>query len=81
MWIRNVLFRSIKARREREVFYSGTRLVTLTTQMPQDKSNRDKIRAAAKKMVEDKKALIAYSNGEISKEELRERGVRLAMPL
>lgn len=49
--------------------------------MTQDKSNKAKIIAAAQKMVEDKKALISYSNGEISKEELRERGVRLAMPL
>ena len=50
-------------------------------QMKQDKSHKETIIAAAKKMVEDKKALIAYSNGEISKEELRERGIELAMPL
>ena len=43
--------------------------------------NKERIIAAAKKMVENKKALIAYSKGEISKKELNERGIKLAMPL
>tara|TARA_R110001606_G_scaffold399265_1_gene583062 strand:- start:137432 stop:137596 length:165 start_codon:yes stop_codon:yes gene_type:complete len=45
------------------------------------KAHKDKIIAAAKKLVEDKKSILAYSKGEISKEELNERGVKLAMPL
>lgn len=49
--------------------------------MNTSKENRDRIIAAAKKMVENKKAVIAYSKGEISKKELNERGVKLAMPL
>ena len=49
--------------------------------MPENKINRDKLKAAAKKLVEDKKALIAYSKGEISKEALREKGVKLTLPL
>ena len=49
--------------------------------MSKQRLNRDKIVAAAKKMVETKKAVIAYSNGEISKKELSDRGIKLAMPL
>ena len=45
------------------------------------KSEKEGIIAAAKKMVEDKKAVVAYSNGEISKRELHKRGVILALPL
>lgn len=36
---------------------------------------------AAKKMLDAKKDILAYSNGEISKTELNGRGVKLAMPL
>lgn len=43
--------------------------------------NKKAIVAAAKKMVADKKAILQYSKGQISKEELSERGVKLAMPL
>ncbi len=43
--------------------------------------NKNQVIAAAKKMVETKKAVIAYSNGEISKKELSDRGIKLAMPL
>ena len=49
--------------------------------MSKQRLNRDQIVAAAKKMVETKKAVIAYSNGEISKKELSDRGIKLAMPL
>ncbi len=49
--------------------------------MNPDINHRDKILAAAKKLVADKKAIIAYSKGEITKKELNDRGVKLAMPL
>ena len=46
-------------------------------------SNNDKERIiqAAKKLVQDKRAMLAYSKGEITKQELNERGIKLAMPL
>lgn len=43
--------------------------------------NKKQIVEAAKKMLADKKSIIAYSKGEISKKELNDRGVKLAMPL
>jgi len=36
---------------------------------------------SAKKFLEDKKAIRAYSKGEITLEELNERGIKLAMPV
>ncbi|MCB0737342.1 MAG: hypothetical protein KDC92_07505 [Bacteroidetes bacterium] len=49
--------------------------------MSNKNEKKDKIIAAAKKMVENKKAMIAYSNGKITKDELREQGIKLAMPI
>lgn len=49
--------------------------------MSLNKGNKEKIIQAAKKLVEDKKSILAYSKGEISKKELNERGIKLAMPL
>ena len=43
--------------------------------------DKEKIVEAAKKMVQDKKLIKEYSKGNITKEELEERGVELAMPL
>lgn len=43
--------------------------------------NKKAVIEAAKKMLESKKNILAYSNREISKKELNERGVKLAMPL
>jgi hypothetical protein len=43
--------------------------------------NKNNVITAAKKIVSDKKAVIDYSNGKISKQDLRERGVKLTMPL
>ena len=45
------------------------------------KDDKEKIIQAAKKVMRDKKAIIAYTRGEITKKELDERGVKLAMPL
>jgi thiazole synthase ThiGH ThiG subunit len=45
------------------------------------KDDKEKIIQAAKKLVQDKKDILAYSNGEITKKQLDERGVKLAMPL
>jgi|GEM_PF-3345420 len=49
--------------------------------MSLNQNDKDKIIQAAKKIVQDKKAIIAYSQGKITKKELDERGVKLAMPL
>jgi thiazole synthase ThiGH ThiG subunit len=49
--------------------------------MSKVKVDKEKVIAAAKKMVEDKKAVIAYSNGQLTKKELSEKGIKLAMPL
>ena len=49
--------------------------------MATKKVNKKNVVAAAKKMVESKKNIIAYSKGKISKKELNEKGVKLAMPL
>ena len=49
--------------------------------MNKERSNNTDRIAASRKLLEDKEAIIAYSNGEITKEELRERGIKLAMPL
>ena len=46
-----------------------------------DKDHKARIISAAKKLIADKKSIIVYSKGEISKKELDDRGVRLAMPL
>lgn len=40
-----------------------------------------KIIESAKKILEDKKYIRAYMKGEISKEVLNERGIKLAMPI
>jgi hypothetical protein len=46
-----------------------------------DKQNKAKMISVAKKMVADKKAILDYSNGKISKKELRDRGIKLTMPI
>ncbi len=46
-----------------------------------EKQNREKVISAAKKIVADKKAILDYSRGKISKKELSDRGVKLAMPI
>lgn len=46
-----------------------------------DKNDKEKIIQAAKKIVQDKKAIIAFSEGKITKKELDEKGIKLAMPL
>lgn len=43
--------------------------------------HKNHVVAAVKKLMADKKAAIAYSKGEISKQELDDRGVKLGMPL
>jgi hypothetical protein len=43
--------------------------------------NNEQIISSAKKILEDKKLVSAYLRGEISKERLDERGIKLAMPL
>ncbi|MEQ8879086.1 MAG: hypothetical protein RLQ12_05615 [Cyclobacteriaceae bacterium] len=45
------------------------------------KDDKEKIIQAAKKVIQDKKVIIAYTQGKITKKELDERGVKLAMPL
>jgi len=40
-----------------------------------------KVIAAAKKMLADKKAVVAYSKGEISKKQLSDSGVKLDLPI
>jgi hypothetical protein len=42
---------------------------------------RNKIIKAAKKLVNDKKLIIKYSNGEITKKELEKHGIKLSMPI
>jgi len=37
--------------------------------------------AAAKKFLEDKKIVSAYLRGEVTKEQLDSRGIKLAMPI
>lgn len=49
--------------------------------MSKNKIDKEAIIKAANKLVADKKAMLAYSDDKISKKELSERGVRLAMPL
>lgn len=45
------------------------------------KINKDQIKLSAKKMVDDKKIVLAYLNGKITREVLNEKGIKLAMPL
>ncbi|UII26539.1 hypothetical protein LVD15_25125 [Fulvivirga maritima] len=45
------------------------------------KSQKENIKEAAKKMTAAKKNIIAFSNKEISKKELNDRGIKLTMPL
>lgn len=49
--------------------------------MSLNEENKEKIIQAAKKIMQDKKDIIAYTQGKITKKELDERGVKLAMPL
>jgi len=49
--------------------------------MENKKINKERIILAARKLIEAKKNIIAYSNNEISKKELNDRGVRLTKPL
>ena len=49
--------------------------------MTSNKNHKEKIVAAAKKVIEHKKSMLAYSKGQISKKELDESGVKLSMPL
>lgn len=49
--------------------------------MSDKKTNRKAIISAAKKMIADKKAVLAYSDGNVSKKKLNEQGVKLVMPL
>lgn len=49
--------------------------------MENKKINKERIILAAKELIEAKKNIIAYSNNEISKKELNDRGVRLTKPL
>ena len=49
--------------------------------MTNQKINKEQIIAAVKKIIAAKKDVIAYSNKEISKKQLNDRGIRLAMPL
>jgi len=49
--------------------------------MDRNKSNERAIIAAAKKLVQNKKAILAYSNGEVSKQELNAKGIKLSLPL
>ena len=43
--------------------------------------DKKKIMAAAKKLPEDKKQIQDYSRGEITKDELEAKGIKLSMPL
>ncbi len=45
------------------------------------KINKDQIKLSAKKMVDDKKIVLDYLNGKITREVLNEKGIKLAMPL
>ena len=49
--------------------------------MKPQKSNKEQVIEAAKKIIAAKRDVIAYSNKEISKKELNDRGIKLAMPL
>lgn len=49
--------------------------------MDNKKINKERIILAARKLIEAKKNIIAYSNNEISKKELNDRGVILTKPL
>ncbi len=62
-------------------FLLNQSLFRIFASMSKQGINKNQVIAAAKKMVETKKAVIAYSNGEISKKELSDRGIKLAMPL
>lgn len=55
------------------------RLIRLIMSLKKD--DKEKIIQAAKKVMQDKKVIIAYTQGKITKKELNERGVKLAMPL
>lgn len=44
-------------------------------------SNIDSIKSIAKKIARDKKAILDYSKGLITKEQLEQLGVRLTMPI
>ncbi|WP_162927093.1 hypothetical protein [Flavobacterium psychrotrophum] len=47
----------------------------------QDKKNDSQILTSAKKFLEDKKMVSAYLRGEVTKEALDDKGIKLAMPL
>jgi thiazole synthase ThiGH ThiG subunit len=49
--------------------------------MTNKNANKNQIIEAARKIVAAKKDVIAYSNKEISKKQLNDRGTKLAMPL
>ena len=49
--------------------------------MKNKKLDKDRIVLAARKLIEAKKNMIAYSNNEISKKDLNDRGVKLTKPL
>lgn len=44
-------------------------------------AKKEKIISAAKKFLDDKKIVAAYLRGEVTKETLDERGIKLALPL
>ena len=45
------------------------------------KEDKEKIIQAAKKLVQDKKDIIRYSKGELTKKQLNDKGIKLTMPL
>lgn len=49
--------------------------------MSLSKTDKEKIIKAAKKLVQNKKDIIAYSQGKLTKKDLDEKGIKLAMPL